>query len=279
MAVNEGDNEEISSEECGTCWIRFIICLVVFLIFAVWWNAPKIASHFVIPAASSGSKPVELGDSFNVINALFSGLALAGVVVAILLQRRELALQREELTLTRAELKRTAKAQEEIGSIARNEGFLKLAEAYSDLIKKSTDEFKKRIGTLPSNFGEWHSDGRMHNKESPKNFYIILQAMGICDMAAESIRYFQKNVSSPEILVACYRLIQTNIDSWFENHIVKALEPLDKWNGWLTQHFQFFDDSRKELGREYYSEKVERGLSEYKETIFNIDNLISGLKK
>jgi hypothetical protein len=44
------------------------------------------------------------GDMFGAINALFSGLAFAGVIIAILLQRGELRLQREELTLTREEM-------------------------------------------------------------------------------------------------------------------------------------------------------------------------------
>jgi hypothetical protein len=44
------------------------------------------------------------GDMFGAVNALFSGLAFAGVIIAILLQRGELRLQREELTLTREEL-------------------------------------------------------------------------------------------------------------------------------------------------------------------------------
>jgi hypothetical protein len=54
----------------------------------------------------------DFGDSFGFVNALFSGLALAGVIYAIILQRRELALQREDLALTRRELHRSAEAQE-----------------------------------------------------------------------------------------------------------------------------------------------------------------------
>ena len=46
------------------------------------------------------------GDSFGVLTALFSGLAFAGIVFTILLQREELKLQRKELTLTREELAR-----------------------------------------------------------------------------------------------------------------------------------------------------------------------------
>lgn len=47
----------------------------------------------------------QLGDLFGAINALFAGLAFAGVICAIILQNRELKLQREELAATRAELK------------------------------------------------------------------------------------------------------------------------------------------------------------------------------
>jgi hypothetical protein len=53
------------------------------------------------------------GEMFGGLNTFFSGLAFAGVIYAILLQRKELKLQREELELTRNELKRSAEAQEE----------------------------------------------------------------------------------------------------------------------------------------------------------------------
>ena len=55
----------------------------------------------------------QFGDMFGVVNTLFSGGALAGVIYAVLLQRRELQLQRQELGLTRRELERTAGAQEQ----------------------------------------------------------------------------------------------------------------------------------------------------------------------
>ncbi len=39
------------------------------------------------------------GDTFGAINTLFSGLALGGVILAVILQQRELTLQRLELRL------------------------------------------------------------------------------------------------------------------------------------------------------------------------------------
>ena len=68
-------------------------------------------------------KPEErglFGDMFGSVNALFSGLALAGVVLTLFMQHRELGLQREELQLTRNQLKKTTDAQEASGeSLAR----------------------------------------------------------------------------------------------------------------------------------------------------------------
>lgn len=43
------------------------------------------------------------GDMFGAINALFSGLAFAGLIYTVLLQKEELMLQREELKSTRGE--------------------------------------------------------------------------------------------------------------------------------------------------------------------------------
>jgi hypothetical protein len=63
------------------------------------------------------------GDAFGVLNTLFSGLAFAGVVVALYLQMEELALQRQEMKDSREELAKTAAAQrEQVSLIAQQLG-------------------------------------------------------------------------------------------------------------------------------------------------------------
>ena len=47
----------------------------------------------------------QIGDMFGVVNALFSGLAFAGLIITLILQKKELGLQRDELEQTREELK------------------------------------------------------------------------------------------------------------------------------------------------------------------------------
>ena len=61
-----------------------------------WW----ISQHFQNPDERG-----TFGDMFGAINALFSGLAFAGLIITLLYQKEELTLQREELKATRAEMK------------------------------------------------------------------------------------------------------------------------------------------------------------------------------
>lgn len=74
--------------------IQFVAGYIIYLKFDTWNNR------------------ADFGEMFGAVNTLFSGLAFAGVIYAIFLQRRELELQRNELEMTRAELRRSAEAQE-----------------------------------------------------------------------------------------------------------------------------------------------------------------------
>jgi hypothetical protein len=78
-----------------------IMLIQAFIALAVYWLLPDWQTRG------------QFGDVFGVVNALFSGLAFAGLIYAILLQRQDLALQRTELELTRQELRRSAGAQEQ----------------------------------------------------------------------------------------------------------------------------------------------------------------------
>lgn len=69
-----------------------------------------VGAYFLLPDWQTRG---QFGDVFGAANALFSGLAFAGLIFAILLQREDLALQRTELELTRRELTRSAAAQEQ----------------------------------------------------------------------------------------------------------------------------------------------------------------------
>ena len=89
---------KISCNSKKVSWFPRLILLGIIIL----WLANMIFAIYYFP------KPEHIGqfgDTFGAINALFAGLAFAGVIWAIVLQREELGLQRKELELTRAELK------------------------------------------------------------------------------------------------------------------------------------------------------------------------------
>ena len=77
--------------------MRTLIAIgAVIAILLIWSLCPLVARWLV-----GSDKTGELGDTFGAVNALFSGLAFAGLIFTISFQRDELKLQREELALTR----------------------------------------------------------------------------------------------------------------------------------------------------------------------------------
>lgn len=85
--------------------LRTLIIIILFL-----WIISAFISWFIF---KDWKESASFGDTFGGINSLFSGLALAGIIYTIFLQKTELSLQRKELKYTREELKRTAIAQED----------------------------------------------------------------------------------------------------------------------------------------------------------------------
>lgn len=98
------DSEEVMTTENnkdneGTNYTLLIIfSIIVIFLYTVSWYLIDI---IIIDVNERG----QFGDKFGAVNALFSGLAFAGLIFTIILQKKELALQREELTDTRKELK------------------------------------------------------------------------------------------------------------------------------------------------------------------------------
>lgn len=176
------------------------------------------------------------GESFGAVNALFSGLALAGVAIAIYLQSQELGLQRDELRLTREELERAASSQEITSRWNQTAGILQFSAAYVELLGKTSADFRKRHSSLPERFGEWPS-GNTTNKNSIRQFYrIVLAALLHLDIAADGLEYLQTNSLEPSLRRTCARLIRTNIDPYLFRAFLKV-EPIDKWAAWVSDHF------------------------------------------
>ncbi len=70
---------------------------VIFSLVVLLWLATPVTMLFLVDG-TIGERG-QAGDLYGSINALFSGLAFAGVIVAILLQREELALKEKNSPL------------------------------------------------------------------------------------------------------------------------------------------------------------------------------------
>ncbi|MCB2193854.1 MAG: hypothetical protein KQI62_19920 [Deltaproteobacteria bacterium] len=85
------------------------------------------------------------GDTFGAANALFSGLAFGGVIIAILLQRKELELQRKELELTRNELARTAAAQENSEKIFKQQLYYSFLASKTEALNTAINFYSNKM--------------------------------------------------------------------------------------------------------------------------------------
>lgn len=141
MTISESGTSQSIEEREQTISTRGVIVLAV-IIVASW-----AISGFLINKISANDRGT-FGDMFGAINALFSGLALAGVVVAIILQRQELMLQRDELVLNRNELQKSAAAQ--VGT----------AEAIREQLKIAKDS--ARLSALASLVGYYTDMSQNH---------------------------------------------------------------------------------------------------------------------
>ena len=105
------------------------------------------------------NRPGVFGDSFGFVNALFSGLALAGVIVAIFLQRKELFEQRNQLYYQYQELLESVKTQQDSQKALESQAasnqiaaVLNLVQHYGASERFDPDPYphlRKRHGTTP----------------------------------------------------------------------------------------------------------------------------------
>lgn len=123
----------------------------------------------------------QFGDMFGGINAFFTGLAFAGVIYTILLQRRELELQRDELRMTRDELHTSAQAQQEQASQLKEAANLSaltaLLNVYSTDLQPLRDITQDSMRDLASLRPQLQTAVRVGNRERRRELQIDIQQL------------------------------------------------------------------------------------------------------
>jgi hypothetical protein len=117
--------------------VTIVILVILFGIIILIWIliTPVIFDFFGTPNSSA-----EFGDSFGAVNSLFSALGLAGIVLSIILQQRD-------LSLTRKEVKASVKAQESSAKALKKQAELHILttkiQALSVLIESSNQQISQ----------------------------------------------------------------------------------------------------------------------------------------
>ncbi len=91
MQSNLPPNKTLTFSQKVLVWTAFLGVLL-FLFLNWWWL------HCMEPAERGTT-----GDMFGAVNALFTGLAFAGVVYTVILQRNDLKIQQDELSTSKGE--------------------------------------------------------------------------------------------------------------------------------------------------------------------------------
>ncbi|PBQ34038.1 hypothetical protein CNR22_20395 [Sphingobacteriaceae bacterium] len=142
---------------------------IFFLIIALW-----LLTLYTLSGKTETARGT-FGDMFGGVNALFSGLAFGGIIITILLQRKELALQREELKDTREELKRSADAQDAQNTVLLSQQyqttFFSLLNAHTTLIEGLNFHNKIGIQGLSNFYNELFHDTSNYNERIKKRHF------------------------------------------------------------------------------------------------------------
>ncbi|KIO37863.1 hypothetical protein DB48_03110 [Shewanella sp. cp20] len=198
---------------------KYILGGVVFVVasyatFLLWITWP-------ISSLTIGQAGV-FGDSFGIVTSMFSGLAFAGMIITILLQREELGLQREELRETRLEIAE----QKKIFKIQNfNESFYRLLDfhkrnlselsVYSDEKSerlKGIDALSFLLGRLKKSYSSYGFQGFKDTTEDEKIEMSYALFVEVQTTLVRQSRYL-------ETITSIFTLIDTQLEKQSEKEV------------------------------------------------------------
>ncbi|MFT6987885.1 MAG: hypothetical protein ACJAT7_003750 [Psychromonas sp.] len=166
------------------------------------------------------------GDSFGVVTSMFSGLAFAGMIITVLLQREELGLQREELSQTRKEISEQKKI---FKSQNFNESFYRLLDyhkknlselsIFSDVDNvrlKGIDALAFLLTRLKKSYSQYGFQGFNPNDEDLATEMSYALFVETQTLLIRQSRYL-------ETIVSIFSLINSQLDTEEEKEVYRDL--------------------------------------------------------
>lgn len=201
--------------------IEILGVVIALLMLLIWFG------FFYFNDGVNWDTRAKLGDSFGSLNALFSGLALAGIVFTILLQRKELSLQRDELKETRKEFQ----IQNKTLKIQRFENtFFNLLSLHHKIV--DSIDYQEQI-TLKDNdnIGWANAESMMVSIKGKSNDNIVLQNIKGRDVFKDKFMLLNKEINDfiGEVKLPGkinYHNVTDGVKPFPENHIKVVFSPI-----------------------------------------------------
>lgn len=225
MCKDKTNKEETKSR----LWIWIVVAIIGVL--AAWGLSWWLINKNIDCSTERGT----FGDMFGAVNALFSGLAFAGLIVTLIYQKEELKLQREELRETRNELNaQKLEFQEQNKKMKRQRfenTFFNMLSLQQEIIANLSYEYYASPNIRPHNipeeiFYKGAPKGQLHGRETFEGIYkhAIIEYNG-ARYADGIIKILKQNgyIAYPVISVT------TRFDHYFRHlyHIYRFVDTSD----------------------------------------------------
>lgn len=227
----------------------------------------------------------QLGDMFGAVNSLFSGLAFAGLIVTLILQRKDLNLQRKSIQQTNEQLGIQAREFEIQNKMAKQEQFRNTFFELLRMLQTIVSEMKVNVEEL---------DGKIRLVQGKKIFEELFTERDFTYIGESRLRFFsidqkardEKNyeyISDPirfSFLFHYFRFVYRIIKYVDETDVLNTIEERYQYVAFLRSTLSnyevaaIFYNCLSRNGREKFKPLVE------KYALFdNIDDKILGSKE
>lgn len=238
MCKDKQNNKETKSR----LWIWIVVAIVgVLALWGLsWWGISK----FINEPSNQGT----FGDMFGAVNALFSGLAFAGLIITLLYQREELKLQREELQETRKELKGQREEFEEQNKTMKRQRFentfFNMLSLQQEIVANLSVEWKEREWKVLES--QWKE--RVINNKGREVFEKIYEGINV------QPTYMHKGIKE---------IVNQEIENY--NEYRELISRFDHYFRHLYRIFKYIDETDliDEKERYDYASIVRSQLSDY----------------
>lgn len=205
------NNNENDKSSYKYFWL--IVIFTIVLVFGLWfWNWKALNDY---PVDVRGTH----GDMFGAVNAIFSGLAFAGIIISLYLQRIDLKNQFDEIRQTNEEFK----IQNETLQVQKFENqYYKMIDLHRSNISDIEIPFFETIsGSSKSHTGKGDmatSSTVIRELKGKKGFVDMAKELEFC--IAETVSLLEKNnlnYNEPDIFEFAYKIFFWGVKSEFCN--------------------------------------------------------------